>query len=211
MTECMYIGLAPFTFIVASAWTCRSDPSIPHSQSPPHDTLPRGRSFLRRGLVYCFLYVFVQIHRGQNRGFDTGPQISNLNFVFSHHKTPEVFLCRCTVGLGTPSSGDGPGGSREGFPCFRGSPVSCCRSCCLTNFLQESLLGNEGRSTLRQTARVWIQARAFSRFSAPSSLFFRRVGEAESYEDVLFPSSGSMDLRIRIRENFIRPFRLSSV
>ena len=45
-------------------------------------------------------------------------------------------------------------------------------------------------------------------FSLPC---FRRVGEAEPQEDVLSPSSGSMDLRIRIRENFIRPFRLSSV
>ena len=30
--------------------------------------------------MYCFLYVFVQIHRGQDRGFATGPQISILSF-----------------------------------------------------------------------------------------------------------------------------------
>ena len=119
-----------------------------------------------------------------------------LNSVFSHHKTPEVFLCRCTVGLGTPSSGDGPGGSREGFPCFRGSPATAAaRDFWQVFFRSYWMIGKRGGS------------RGFP-FSLPS---FRRVGEAEFQEDVLFPSSGSMDLRIRIRENFIRPFRLSSV
>ena len=102
----------------------------------------------------------------------------------------------CMVGLGTPRSGDGPGGSREGFPCFRGSPVTAAaRDFWLVFFRSCWMIRKRGGS------------RGFP-FSLPC---FRRVGETESQEDALFPSSGSMDLRIRIRENFIRPFRLSSV
>lgn len=88
-----------------------------------------------------------------------------LNSAFSHHKTPEVFLCRCTVGLGTPSSGDGPGGSREGFPCFRGSPVTAAARDFWQVFFRSCwMIGKRGGS------------RSFP-FSLPC---FRRVGEAES-------------------------------